>query len=103
MSFCALLFSWATCFIHLVETFFIVSEIDIIIIIHHHHQQQQQHFLLLLCLLNGLAQSALFFNHSFQFLILHLMMSVQSFAICFVVNKYGKPLYKDLLVKILEV
>lgn len=48
-------------------------------------------------------QAAVFFNHSFQFLILLLMMSVQSSTICFVVNKYIKPLYKDLLVKILEV
>jgi len=30
-------------------------------------------------------------------------MSVQSSTICFVVNKYVRPLYKDLLVKILEV
>jgi hypothetical protein len=34
---------------------------------------------------------------------LHLTMSVQSSATRFVVNKYVKPLYKDLLVKILEV
>ena len=30
-------------------------------------------------------------------------MYVQSSTICFVVKKYVKPLYKDLLVKILEV
>jgi len=98
-------------FIHLVQTFFSISEIDIVVII--------IIIIIIITIINNnniifsssssfaslmdFSQSALFFNHSSQFLILLLKMFVQSSTICFVVNKYIKLLYKDLLVKILEV